>query len=75
MQSILEYLGQTHLSVQHKKGYNLPFYFIEIANIKGVTAVVQHLLDHPLQGNKYYQLAIVMKETKSLSYLRHKFWD
>lgn len=73
MQAILAYFGQSHLSVQIKKGSS-PFYFIEIANIKGVEKVVQHLIKYPLQGHKYYQLAIVMEKTKALSHLRHHFW-
>ena len=73
MQAILNYFGQGHLTVQVKKGVD-PFYFIEIANIKGVEAVVQYLVNNPLQGYKYYQLAIVMKESKALSHLRHHFW-
>jgi len=73
MQAILYFLGQGHLQVQVKKGVN-PFYFIELANIKGVETVVKHLVQHPLQGYKYYQLAIVMKDSKALSNLRHHFW-
>jgi len=73
MQAILYFWGQEHLQVQVKKGVN-PFYFIEIANIKGVETVVKHLVQHPLQGYKYYQLAIVMKDSKVLSDLRHHFW-
>lgn len=74
MQAILEFFNQSHLTVQKKEDKNSPFFFIEIANLKGVTTVVQHLLEYPLQGNKYYQLAVVMKESKALSNLRHKFW-
>lgn len=74
MEAILKYFYQAHLKVQIKKG-DKPFYFIEIANIKGVTTVVQHLVDYPLQGHKYYQLAMVMKKSKTLSNLRHNFWD
>jgi hypothetical protein len=66
------YFGQSHLTVQVKKGAS-PFYFIEIANLKGVERVVKHLLDNPLQGHKYYQLAIVMKDSKSLSHLQQFF--
>lgn len=73
MQAILDFLGQEHLKVQVKKGVN-PFYFIEIANVRGVETVVKHLVEHPLQGYKYYQLAIVMKDSKGLSNLRHHFW-
>ena len=73
MQAILSYFGQDHLKVQIKKGIN-PFYFIEIANFKGVEKVLQHLIENPLQGYKYYQLAIVMKDSKYLSHLRHNFW-
>lgn len=72
MQAILDFLGQEHLKVQVKKGVN-PFYFIEIANVRGVETVVKHLVEHPLQGYKYYQLAIVMKDSKGLSNLRHHF--
>lgn len=72
LQSILAFFGQSHLTVQVKKGLS-PFYFIEIANIKGVERVVQHLVNYPLQGHKYYQLAIVMKHSKALSHLRHHF--
>ena len=74
MQAILDFFNQSHLTVQQKGNKISPFFFIEIANIKGVTTVVQHLLDYPLQGYKYYQLAVVVKESKALSYLRHKFW-
>jgi hypothetical protein len=74
MLMILEFFNQSHLKVQEKKGNSSPFFFIEIANIKGVTNVVKHLLSNPLQGYKHYQLAIVMKDSKSLSYLRHNFW-
>ena len=70
MRAILDYFGQQHLTVQLKDGAK-PFYFIEIANTKGVEKVVQHLVDNPLQGYKYYQLAIVMKESKAFSHLRH----
>jgi len=70
MSAILEFFGQTHLTIQEKKDL---FFFIEIANIRGVTKVVQYLLNHPLQGHKYYQLALLMKSTQSLSHLRHKF--
>jgi hypothetical protein len=72
MRAILDLFGQQHLTVQLKDGAN-PFYFIEIANTKGVAKVVQHLVDNPLQGYKYYQLAIVMKESKAFSHLRHHF--
>jgi len=51
----------------------LPFYFIEIANAKGVETVLQHLLSHPLQGYKYHQLAIVIKRSERLSHLQHHF--
>ena len=73
MRAILDFFGQQHLTVQLKDGNN-PFYFIEIANTKGVEKVVQHLVDNPLQGYKYYQLAVVMKESKAFSHLRHWFW-
>lgn len=72
MRAILDFFGQQHLTVQLKDGNN-PFYFIEIANTKGVEKVVQHLVDNPLQGYKYYQLAIVMKESKAFSHLRYHF--
>jgi len=74
MRAILDFFGQQHLTVQLKDGSDSsqhPFYFIEIANTKGVEKVVQHLVDNPLQGYKYYQLAIVMKESKAFSHLRH----
>lgn len=74
MQMILNHFGQSHLAIQHKGGNNSPIFFIEIANIRGVTAVVQHLVNCPLQGYKYYQLAIVMKGSQALSELRHHFW-
>jgi LAGLIDADG endonuclease len=77
MRAILDFFGQQHLTVQLKDGSDSsqhPFYFIEIANTKGVEKVVQHLVDNPLQGYKYYQLAIVMKESKAFSHLRHWFW-
>jgi hypothetical protein len=76
MEAILGFYGQSHLKLQqrHKKGLN-PFFFIEIANIKGVSNVVQHLVDCPLQGYKYYQLAMVMKDSKALSHLRLNFWN
>lgn len=74
MRTILEYFGQSPLAVQVKKGIN-PFYFIEIANLKGVTKVVEHLIDNPLQGYKFYLLAVVMKESKALSHLRSHFWN
>jgi LAGLIDADG endonuclease len=73
LQAILTFFGQGHLTVQVKKG-NHPFYFIEIANIKGVEIVVEHLIKNTLQGYKYYQLAIVMMESKALLHLRHHFW-
>jgi hypothetical protein len=72
LRGILEFFDQKHLTVQIKAGVQ-PFYFIEIANLKGVELVVRHLISNPLQGYKYHQLAIVMKETKSLSHLRHHF--
>jgi hypothetical protein len=74
IRAILDYFSQQHLTVQLKDGAN-PFYFIEIANTKGVEKVVQHLVDNSLQGYKYYQLAIVMKESKAFSHLRHHFWS
>lgn len=74
MQAILKFFNQSHLTVQRKGDTKSPFFFIEIANLKGVTSVVHHLLDYPLQGYKYYQLAVVMKESKALSNLRYKFW-
>ena len=74
MRMILEYFNQSHLTVQLKNNLSAPFYFIEIGNLKGVTSVVQHLLNCPLQGHKYYQLAIVMKKSKALSHLQHYFW-
>lgn len=74
MQAILNYFGQSHLTVQIKKGVSPdPFYFIEIANIEGVGRVVHHLIHYPLQGHKYYQLAVVMDRTKALSHLRYHF--
>ena len=72
MLAILEFFDQSHLTVQLKKGLN-PLYFIEIANVKGVTAVTQHLVDNSLQGYKYYQLAMVVKESKPLFHLRKHF--
>lgn len=72
MEAILHFFNQQHISVQLKKGIK-PFYFLEIANIKGVEKVVLHLIDNPLQGYKYYQLAAVVKNSKSLSHLRHHF--
>jgi len=73
MQAILSFFGQSHLTVQIKKLPNGSFYFIEIANIKGVERVVRHLINYPLQGHKYYQLAVVMEHSKALSHLRHHF--
>jgi hypothetical protein len=74
MRAILDYFGQQHLTVQLKgDAVTNSFYFIEIANTKGVEKVVQHLVNNPLQGYKYYQLAIVMRESKALSHLRHHF--
>lgn len=73
MRMILKYFNQSHLRVQHKKGKNSPFFFIEIASLRGVTGVIEHLLDYPLQGYKYYQLAIVMKRSQALLHLRHHF--
>ena len=73
MHAILAFFSQSHLAVQIKSGVR-PFYFIEIANIKGVERVVQHLIDYPLQGHKFYQLAVVMENSKALSHLRHLFW-
>jgi predicted acetyltransferase len=72
MHAILAFFSQSHLAVQIKSGVR-PFYFIEIANIKGVERVVQHLIDYPLQGHKFYQLAVVMENSKALSHLRHHF--
>lgn len=72
IQAILLYFGQSHLTIQIKKGVN-PFYFIEIANLKGVELVVKHLIQYPLQGHKHYQLAVVMEHSKALSHLRHYF--
>ena len=74
MEFILEFFNQSKLTIQHKINSKSPIYFIEIASLKGVTAVVQHLLNYPLQGHKYYQLAVIMKESKALSHLRYKFW-
>jgi LAGLIDADG endonuclease len=73
MRAILDFFSQPQLTVQVKKGLN-PLYFIEIGNVKGITKVVEHLIKYPLQGNKYYQLATVMKEPKALLYLRYHFW-
>lgn len=72
MRTILDFFGQQHLTVQLKKGIN-PFYFIEIANAKGVEKVVLHLTDNPLQGYKYFQLANAIKQSKGLSHLSHHF--
>ena len=74
MQAILSFFSQSHLTVQTKKGVN-PFYLIEIANIKGVELVVRHLIQYPLQGHKYYQLAVVIRDSKALLHLRPFFWE
>lgn len=75
MRIILDFFNQSNLAIQRKEGNNYPFFFIEIASIRGVTAVIKHLLDYPLQGYKYYQLAIVMKRSQALLHLRHHFWN
>jgi hypothetical protein len=73
MEAILLFFGQSHLTVHHKVNSARPIYFIQIANIKGVTTVVEHLLDYPLQGYKHYQLAIVIRHSKALSHFKHHF--
>lgn len=72
MQAILDFFNQQHITVQVKSGVS-PFYYIEIANRKGVENVVLHLINNPLQGYKYFQLASVIKGSKSLSHLQHYF--
>jgi hypothetical protein len=37
--------------------------------------VVQFLLEHQLQGDKYYQLAMVIAGSKGLAYLKNNFWE
>lgn len=80
MRMILKYFNQSNLTIQAKvkNDKNSPFFFAltgEIASVRGVTAVIEHLLDCPLQGYKYYQLAIVMKRSQALLHLRHHFWN
>ena len=70
MFAILKYFNLQHMTIQLKNH----IYSIEIANKKGVETVVKHIVDYPLQGYKYYQLAKVMKDSKSLSHLRGVFW-
>lgn len=71
LQAILSFFDQSHLAIHSKaKG----FYFIEIANIRGLTAVIEHLLVQPLQGQKYYQLAFKMQDSVALYPFRAHFW-
>lgn len=75
MNAILKTFYQEHLTVQVKSQLTKPFYFIEIANMRGVEVVVRHLMEYPLQGYKYHQLAKVIKVSKTLSHLRNVFWE
>lgn len=75
VEAILAYFGQSHLTVQEPRvPFNrMPIYQIEISNRIGVEKVVQHCLDNPLLGYKYYQLASAIEDSKNLSHLRHSF--
>lgn len=74
--AILAFFGQSHLAIQVPRVPNnrMPIYQIEISNRIGIEKVVQHCLNHPLLGYKYYQLASVIKGSKNLSHLRHHFF-
>ncbi|RCH89646.1 hypothetical protein CU097_003562 [Rhizopus azygosporus] len=73
VEAILAYFGQSHLKVQvpRVRINRMPIYQIEISNRIGVEKVVQHCLDNPLLGYKYYQLASAIEDSKNLSHLRH----
>ena len=79
--AIRDFFGQTQLTVQLKRGHAvkrevrpfIPFYFLEMRNIKVMELVVNHCVNYPLLGHKYYQLAVVMQKSTALSHLRHHF--
>jgi len=73
MQAILDFFGQSHLTVLQRG--TIPTYYIEMYNGKAIEKMVNHLVSHPLLGHKYYQLCNVMENSKMLSHLRHHFWD
>ena len=71
IQAIRDFFGQSQLTVQVKKA----FYFLEIGNIKVMRQVVIHCHKYPLLGHKYYQLAVAINKSLSLSDLRFHFWE
>ncbi len=71
--AIRDFFGQSQLAVQHKQSKNGPFYFLEIANAKGIEAVINHCLSNPLLGYKYNQLALAISKSSRLAYMRHHF--
>lgn len=73
LEAIRDFFGQSQLTVQVKRGAQ-PLYYLEMANIKAMSLVVNHCVTYPLLGHKYYQLATVMQKSVALSHLRHHFW-
>ena len=72
LEAILEYFGQSHLSIQQPNKKIL--YLIEIANAVGVEKVVNHCLNYPLLGYKYFQLTqAVFNSDRFAPYCNH-FW-
>ena len=71
LEAIRDFFGQSQLTVQKKEAQSL--YFLEMANIKAMTLVVNHCVAYPLLGHKFYQLATVMKNSVALSHLRPHF--
>lgn len=72
LEAILEYFNQSHLAigVPDKK----ILYFIEIGNAVGVEKVVNHCLNYPILGYKYFQLSkAVFNSDRFASYCNH-FW-
>lgn len=76
VEAILAYFGQSHLKVQvpRVRINRMSIYQIEISNRIGVEKVVQHCLDNPLLGYKYYQLASAIEDSNNLSHLRYSFF-
>ena len=73
--AIRDFFGQSQLTVQRKQSKNGPFYFLEIANAKGVETVVNHCLSNPLLGHKYNQLALAISKSSRLAHMQQYFND
>lgn len=69
--AILKYFKQDHLIVQKQKE---SFYFVEIGNRLGIEIIVNHCINYPLLGYKYYQLATAIKKSNYFSSYSIHFW-